>query len=115
MRARELRGDHILLRIFIGESDKHGRKPLYSEVLERARKLGMAGCTVLRGIAGFGASSIIHQDHLLRLSSDLPIVIEIVDTAEHVRMFHKEVDAILEKGLVTEEKAVVRHYRHGRS
>lgn len=111
MTPRELKGDHVLLRIFIGESDKFRHKPLYIEVLERARKLGMAGCTVLRGVAGFGASSVVHQDHAFRLSSDLPIVVEIVDTAEHVRMFHKDVDPILEKGLVTEEKAVVHHYR----
>ena len=111
MTPRELKGNHVLLRIFIGESDKVGHKPLYMEVLERARRSGMAGCTVLRGIAGFGASSVVHSDHAFKLSSDLPIVIEIVDTAEHIQRFHEEVDPILEGGLVTEERAVVRHYR----
>ena len=111
MSHRELKGDHRLLRIFIGESDKIGHKPLYMELLERARKAGLAGCTVLRGIAGFGASSVIHADQLLKISHDLPIIIEIVDTAEHVTRFLKEVDPLLKRGLVTEEKAVVHHYR----
>lgn len=114
MTPHELKGDHILLRIFIGEDDKFGHKPLYRELLERARGYGMAGCTALRGIAGFGASSVIHSEHILKLSGDAPVVIEIVDTAEHVRGFLKEVEPILKKGLVTEEKAVVHHYRHGR-
>jgi PII-like signaling protein len=113
MTPRDLKGDHVLLRIFLGESDKAGHKPLYVEVMERARKAGLAGCTVLRGIAGFGAASIIHTDAAFRLSSDLPIVIEIVDTTEHVDRFLGEVEPLLGGGLVTKEKAVVRRYRTG--
>jgi len=87
MMERELNGDHTLLRIFIGESDKVGHKSLYWTILEKARSSGLAGCTVIRGIAGFGASSVIHQAKGFRLSSDLPVVIEIVDTREHVQKF----------------------------
>jgi PII-like signaling protein len=108
---RELKGDHTLLRIFIGEADKAGHKPLYMELLERARAAGLAGCTVLRGIAGFGAASIVHAGSVLKLSPDLPIVIEIVDTTQNVRDFLKEVEPLLKGGLVTEEKAVVHRYR----
>lgn len=111
MTHRSLQGEHTLLRIFMGESDKVDHKPLYIVILEKARHSGLAGCTVFRGIAGFGASSVIHMDHLFQLSSDLPVVIEIVDTAERVKDFLKEVEPILLGGLVTEEKAIVHHYR----
>lgn len=112
MTHRHLQGDHKLLRIFIGESDKIDHTPLYMVILDKARRAGLAGCTILRGIAGFGANSVIHMDHLFRLSHDLPIVIEIVDTAEHIKSFLHEVDPLLICGLVTEEDITVRHYRH---
>ena len=114
MSPRKMKGDHTLLRIFIGESDMFGLKLLYLEVLERARQQGLAGCTVLRGIAGYGASSVIHTDNAFKLSSDLPIIIEIVDTSEHVEKFIKDVDLLLERGLVTKEMVNVHHYLHGK-
>ncbi|MBI3336136.1 DUF190 domain-containing protein [Candidatus Peregrinibacteria bacterium] len=108
---RELNGEHTLLRIFVGESDKVGHKSLYWTILERAREGGLAGCTVFRGIAGFGASSVVHQAKGFRLSSDLPIVIEIVDTKEHVQRFLSDVQPMLSGALVTEEKVFVHHYK----
>ncbi|MBI3336122.1 DUF190 domain-containing protein [Candidatus Peregrinibacteria bacterium] len=108
---RELNGEHTLLRIFVGESDKVGHKSLYWTILEKAREARLAGCTVIRGIAGFGASSIIHQAKGFRLSSDLPIVIEIVDTNEHVKKFLSEIQPMLQGALVTEEKVFVHHYK----
>ncbi|MBI1862365.1 MAG: DUF190 domain-containing protein [Deltaproteobacteria bacterium] len=108
---RELNGEHTLLRIFIGESDKVGHKSLYWTILEKARELGLAGCTVFRGIAGFGASSIIHQAKPFRFSSDLPVVIEIVDTREHVKNLLDSVKPLLQGALVTEEKVFVHHYK----
>lgn len=108
---RELHGENTLLRIFVGESDKVGHKSLYWSLLERARETGLAGCTVIRGIAGFGASSIVHQAKGLRLSSDLPIVIEIVDTKDHVQKFLTDVRPLLRGALVTEERVFVHHYK----
>ena len=81
---RVLDGEQVLVRIFIGESDKWHHRPLTDALLERLRKDGFAGATVFQGIAGFGARSVLHTAHLLRLSEDLPVVIEVVDTAEHV-------------------------------
>ena len=110
---RELNGDHTLLRIFFGESDKIGHKSLYWAIMEKARELGLAGCTVFRGIAGFGASSVIHKAQPFRFSSDLPIVVEIVDTEENVHSLLKNVEALLQGALVTEEQVVVHHYKKG--
>lgn len=101
-----------LLRIFIGESDKlHGR-PLYEVIVEDARRRGMAGATVLRGVLGFGASSRIHTAKILRLSEDLPMVIEIVDKPERIAEFLPDLDAMIGEGLVTLEKVRVIAYRH---
>jgi len=101
-----------LLRIFIGESDKHEGRPLYEVVVESARRRGMAGTTVLRGIEGFGANSRIHTSKILRLSEDLPIVIEIVDRPERIAAFLPELDQMIGEGLVTLEKVRVIVYRH---
>jgi len=101
-----------LLRIFIGESDKHEGRPLYEIVVESARRRGMAGTTVLRGIEGFGANSRIHTSKILRLSEDLPIVIEIVDRPERIAAFLPELDQLIGEGLVTLEKVRVIVYRH---
>ena len=102
-----------LLRIFIGEANRHGRVPLYEWIVQQARSQGMAGATVLRGIQGFGANSLIHTTKILRLSEDLPVIVEIVDTVEKIEAFIKTVDPAITDGLVTVEKARVRMYRAG--
>src|SRR5215475_9767764 len=114
----KITGDGRLLRIFVGEADRcHGR-PLYEAIVHKARELGLAGATVWRGIEGFGAASRIHTAKILRLSEDLPILIEIVDTEEKIRDALPELDALIEEsgggGLVTLEKAEIIKYTHGR-
>lgn len=101
-----------LLRIFIGENDKHEGRPLYQVIVERARERELAGATVLRGTLGFGANSRIHTAKILRLSEDLPLVIEIVDEPERIHDFVAELDGLIKEGLVTLEKAEVVVYRH---
>ncbi len=108
----KLSSQALLLRIFIGESDKVGGKPLYEVVVEEARRRGMAGATVLRGFLGFGATSRIHTAKVLRLSEDLPIVVEIVDTKEKIEEFLPDLDGMIDQGLVTLEKVQVIAYRH---
>ncbi len=103
-----------LLRIFIGESDKHKGRPLYEVIVEEARRRHLAGATVLRGTLGFGAHSRIHSAKLLRLSEDLPMVIEIVDEEEKINEFLPDLDPLIGEGLVTLEKVEVIVYRHGR-
>lgn len=100
-----------LLRIFIGESDKYQGKPLYEWIVQRARERGLAGATVLRGIEGFGRASRIHTAKILRLSEDLPLVIEIVDVPEKIEPFIEAVDDVIDGGLVTLENIQVRLYR----
>ncbi len=102
-----------LLRIYIGESDKHHGKPLYQTIVEEARKLGLAGATVLRGIMGFGATSRVHTARILRLSEDLPVVVEIVDTGEQLAKLLPILDSLITEGLVTMERVQVITYRHG--
>ena len=104
-----------LLRIFVGESDKHGGKPLYEWLLLEARAQGLAGATVMRAIAGFGAHSRLHTAKILRLSEDLPIVIEIVDTPAKIEAFLPTIDAAVTEGLATVEKVRIRMYRSGRA
>ena len=103
-----------LLRIFIGESDRYEGKPLYAWIVRKARESGLAGATVLRGLEGFGAHSRLHTARLLRLSADLPVVIEIVDEKEKVDAFLPLVDEVIEEGLATIEKVQVHWYRSGR-
>ena len=106
--------DAVLLRIFIGESDRHGHQPLYESIVLKAREMHMAGATVLRGPMGFGKSSHLHTAKILRLSMDLPIVIEIVDSEEKVNAFLPALDEIMGGGLVTLERAkVIRHRGRG--
>jgi hypothetical protein len=100
-----------LLRIFIGESDKHDGVPLYEWIVKKAREQHLAGATVLRGIEGFGAHSRIHTSKILRLSQDLPIVIEIVDTLEKIEHFIPIIDDAINEGLATVEKVAIRFYR----
>jgi hypothetical protein len=103
-----------LLRIFIGESDKHGGKPLYEWIVLQARQEGLAGATVLRGMMGFGAHSRIHTFKIERLSEDLPVIVEIVDTREKLERFLSIIDHEIEEGLATLEKAQIRFYRSGK-
>lgn len=102
-----------LLRIFVGESDRHEGLPLYQWLVRRARERGLAGATVLRGLEGFGAHSRLHTAKILRLSSDLPIVVEIVDTIEKIEDFLPVVDGAVQEGLATLERVEIRFYRSG--
>lgn len=110
---RVLDGEQVLVRIFIGESDKWHHQPLSVALLERLRREGFAGATVFHGIAGFGARSVLHTTHILRLSEDLPVVIEVVDTEEHVERLTQILDAMVTEGLVTMEKVRVLKYAPG--
>ena len=101
-----------LLRIFIGEADKFEGKPLFEAIVQAARQQELAGATVLRGLLGFGAHSRVHSAKILRLSEDLPMVIEIVDTPEKIEAFLPELDHMMDEGLVTLEKVNVIVYRH---
>jgi len=105
----------VLLRIFIGESDRHGHQPLYEAIVLKARERHLAGATVLRGPMGFGKSSRLHTAKILRLSMDLPVVIEIVDSEENIQAFLPVLDEMLGGGLVTMEKVKVIEYRSGSS
>jgi uncharacterized protein len=107
----ELPRDAMLLRIFIGESDRWQHKSLYEAIVLRAREMHLAGATVLRGPMGFGKSSRLHTTKILRLSYDLPLVIEIVDTEEKINAFLPVLDEMMKGGLVTLEKVRVMHYR----
>jgi hypothetical protein len=106
--------DSFLLRVFLGESDRHDGDPLYESIVLKAREAGLAGATVLRGAMGFGASSRLHTSKILRLSADLPLIIEIVDTEEKINAFLPTLDSLMGGGLVTLEKVRVIHYRNGR-
>lgn len=106
----KLIGEKMLMRIFIGESDRYGHKPLYEALVDLFRQEGFAGATVLRGVAGFGASSVYHTDKLLRLSSDLPIIVEIVDSQERFEAIMPKIDSMMNGGMITLEKATVIHY-----
>ena len=107
-----------LLRIFVGESDKVGQQPLYEAIVFEAKKQALSGATVTRGIMGFGANSKVHSAKLFEISSDLPLVIEIVDTEEKIREFTQKVEQLFEQtksgGLITIEKAEVIRYRAGK-
>jgi len=105
----------MLMRIFIGESDRIHGKPLYEQIVLKARELNMAGATVLRGVLGFGADSRIHSSKLLDLSEDLPMVVEIVDTEEKIAELMPFIDEHVTEGLVTLEKMRVIKYRHSGS
>ena len=107
--------DGKLLRIFIGENDKYEGSLLYEWIVRKAREQGLAGATVLRGLLGFGAHSRLHTAKILRLSSDLPIVVEIVDTEEKIESFLPLIDDVIVEGLATVERVDVRLYRSGKS
>ena len=103
--------DGYLLRIFVGESDRDGHHPLYESIVLQARGAGLAGATVLRGVMGFGKHSILHTAKILRLSEDMPMIIEIVDSLENIEKFLPVLDELIKDGLVTIEKVRVIHYR----
>lgn len=108
-------GEQVLLRIFIGERDKYKHIPLYESLVELFRKEGFAGATVLRGVAGFGAHSMYHTDRLLRLSTDLPMVIEVVDERARVEAILPAVEEMMDGGMITLEKVQVWRYAKKRS
>ena len=108
----ELPQDSMLLRIFVGENHRWHHQPLYEAIVMKAREMHLAGATVLRGPMGFGAKSRIHTAKILRLSMDLPTVIEIVDSEEKVNAFLPVLDEMIDSGLVTLERIKVIHYRH---
>ena len=108
-----LDGEQTLMRIFIGENDRFQGQPLYEALLEMFRAEGLAGATVLRGVAGFGASSVMHSDKLLRLSNNLPLVLEVVDSEPNIDAVLPKIDGMFSGGLITLEKARVISYRSG--
>ena len=106
-----LPSDSVLLRIFIGEADRHEGHPLHEAIVLKARELHLAGATVLRGAIGFGKSSRLHTNKILRLSADLPLVIEIVDSEEKINEFLPVLDRMMGGGMVTLEKVKIIHYK----
>lgn len=110
---RVLNGEQTLVRIFMGESDTWHHQPLSIALLERLRREGFAGATVFHGVAGFGARSVLHTAHLLRLSEDLPVVMEVVDSDEHIQRLLPILDEMVTEGLVTMEKVRVLKYAPG--
>jgi uncharacterized protein len=115
MPMRGLKGERVLMRIHIGERDKHEGKPLYEAIVNLLRRRGYAGATVFRGVMGFGASGRIAADHMELLSFDLPLVIECVDTQEKIEAILPEIDAMIDAGLITLERAKVILYRAKRN
>jgi hypothetical protein len=109
--AHHFKGERTLMRIFIGEGDKYEGKPLYKVLLELLRQRSFAGATVLRGVAGFGSSSHVHTENVLRLSLDLPMIIEVVETEERISDVLPELDKMIGGGLITLERARVIMYR----
>ena len=107
----EIPEDAVLLRVYIGESDRWQHQPLYEAIVMKAREMHLAGATVLRGPMGFGKSSRLHTAKILRLSMDLPLVIEIVDSEEKIRAFLPVLDKMMKGGLLTMEKVNVMNYR----
>lgn len=107
---RVLSGEQVLVRVFIGESDKWRHQPLQVALLERLRKEGFAGATVFHGVAGFGAHSVLHSTHLLELSQDLPVVVEVVDGEDRMPRLTELLDEMVVEGLVTMEKVRVLKY-----
>jgi PII-like signaling protein len=107
----KLEGEGLLLRIYIGELDKWHHLPLYEAIVLKAREMGLAGATVLRGPMGFGAHSLLHTAKILRLSEDLPVLIEIVDKEERINAFLPELDQMVAEGLITLEKVRIIKYR----
>lgn len=111
MTHQKFEGERTLMRIHIGESDKWHGKPLHEAIVELLRKEGFSGATVLRGVAGFGSSSVYHTDKLLRLSQDLPLIVEVVESQERIEAILPGLDEMVDGGLITLEKVRVILYR----
>ena len=111
MTHQKFEGERTLMRIHIGESDKWRGRPLHEAIVETLRKDGFSGVTVLRGVAGYGSSSVYHTDKLLRLSQDLPIILEVVETQERIDQILPRLDEMVDGGLITLEKVHVILYR----
>jgi len=111
MTHQKFEGERTLMRIHIGESDKWQGRPLHEAIVQMLRKEGFSGVTVLRGVAGYGSSSVYHTDKLLRLSQDLPIILEIIETQEHIDTLLPRLDEMVDGGLITLEKVRVILYR----
>jgi len=111
MTHQKFEGERTLMRIHIGESDKRHGKPLHEAIVEMLRKEGFSGATVLRGVAGYGGSSIYHTDKILRLSQDLPIVLEVIESTERIEQVLPRLDEMVDGGLITLEKVRVILYR----
>ena len=109
----KLEGTGKLLRIFIGETDRKGAQPLYTAIVEAARAAGLAGATVFKGIEGFGARSVVHAARVFDLSTDLPVLIEIVDTEEKIRGFIPQLDGLVDDGFITLETVEIIRYTPG--
>jgi uncharacterized protein len=115
MTHQKFEGERTLMRIHIGESDKWHGKPLHEAIVALLRKEGFSGATVLRGVSGYGSSSVYHTDKLLRLSQDLPIILEVIETLERIEQILPWLDEMVDGGLITLEKVRVILYRPGRS
>jgi uncharacterized protein len=111
---KRFEGERTLMRIHVGESDRWQHKPLYQAIVEVCRREGFSGVTVLRGVGGFGSSSRYHTDAILRLSQDLPVVIEVVEDAERIERILPQLDEMVDGGLITLEKVRVILYRSGK-
>ena len=102
----------VLLRVFVGDSDKFEKQPLYEAIVQKTRELGLAGATVLRGTEGFGANSVVHTASILDLSADLPVVVEIVDTEEKIKLLLPHLETMVQQGMITMEHVAIILYRH---
>ncbi len=111
--AMKIEGPGKLLTVYIGESDRWRGKPLATAIVERLREMGLAGATVVRGFEGFGARSRIHTTHILRLSEDLPVVIQVVDRADRIEEARRALDEMVTEGLITVSDVEIMLYRHG--
>jgi PII-like signaling protein len=111
MTHEKFEGERTLMRIHIGESDKWRSKPLHDAIVELLRREGFSGATVLRGVAGYGGSSVYHTDKLLRMSQDLPIIVEVIESTERIEAILPRLDEMVEGGLITLEKVRVILYR----
>ncbi len=106
----KLAGEQILMRIYIGESDRFGHQPLYEALVEMLRREGLSGATVLKGAMGFGGRSVLHTDRILRLSGDLPVLVEVVDTQQRIDAVMPQIDRMVKGGMITQERVWVIRY-----